>query len=372
MSSYNSIEKIKYTEDLSDAVSLDEYIVFANERNELKYIVFKFSNNVNQQLLGMKFEVSQYDMHDNLIERSVVIYNNFLAKANSSFVPKAKLRVLYACKRISVRLIQAAFDRVMWNEGEYVDNTYKFEHFARDERYIEEKDRPKASPKPTPAPKRKKERGERFTSRNIMKKNIAVFPKVFYWLTSILLLVAMGLAIWVFPNYSKQFTLKGYELEIIADDLVTIRGYEGDEKELTVPDNINGYKVTRIGKDAFRYLSATKITLPESVTQIEAGAFKNLKALKTVTCTSTSLTVEALAFENVTSLTEFDMAGATLKKNCFSGCGNLSKITFARTDVEKFVDLFDEKIHLVTVWTFNGTYNESETFFDGAKLGWLR
>ena len=369
MSSYNIIEKIKYTEDLSDAVSLDEYIVFANERNELKYIVFKFSNNVNQQLLGMKFEVSQYDMHDNLIERSVVIYNNFLAKANSSFVPKAKLRVLYACKRISVRLIQAAFDRVMWNEGEYVDNTYKFEHFARDERYIEEQNRPKAPAAPKSQTKSKKEdRGERFTSRNIMKKNVAVFPKVFYWLTSILLLVAMGLAIWLFPSYSKKFTLKGYELEILADNLVAIRGYEGDEKELTVPDNINGYKVTRIGKDAFRYLSATKITLPESVTLIEAGAFKNLKALTTVTCASESLTVEGLAFKNVTSLTEFDMAGAKLKKYCFSGCGNLSKITFAQTDVEKFVDLFDEKIHLVTVWTFNGTYNESETFFDGAKL----
>ena len=40
MSSYNSIEKIKYTDDLSDAVSLDEYIVFGNERNEEKYIVF--------------------------------------------------------------------------------------------------------------------------------------------------------------------------------------------------------------------------------------------------------------------------------------------------------------------------------------------
>ena len=78
MSSYNSIEKIKYTDDISDAVSLDEYIVFGNERNEEKYIVFKFYNNVNQKLLGMKFEVSQYDMHDNLIERSVVIYNNCL------------------------------------------------------------------------------------------------------------------------------------------------------------------------------------------------------------------------------------------------------------------------------------------------------
>ena len=59
MSSYNSIEKIKYTDSLSDAVSLDEYIVFGNEKREEKYVVFRFSNNVDQKLLGMKFEVNQ-------------------------------------------------------------------------------------------------------------------------------------------------------------------------------------------------------------------------------------------------------------------------------------------------------------------------
>ena len=97
MSSYNNIEKIKYASP-DCVVTLQEYIVFENERAEEKYVVFKFSNNVSQQLLGMEFEVSQYDIDGNLVEKSVVIYNKFLSKPNASFVPNAKLKVNFAFK----------------------------------------------------------------------------------------------------------------------------------------------------------------------------------------------------------------------------------------------------------------------------------
>ena len=63
------------------------------------------------------FEVSQYDIDGNLVEKSVVIYNKFLSKPNASFVPNAKLKVNFAFKTLSVRLVQAAFDRFLWKEG---------------------------------------------------------------------------------------------------------------------------------------------------------------------------------------------------------------------------------------------------------------
>ena len=375
MSSYNSIEKIKYTDDLSDAVSLDEYIVFGNERNEEKYIVFKFYNNVNQKLLGMKFEVSQYDMHDNLIERSVVIYNNFLAKANSSFVPKAKLKVLYACKRISVRLVQAAFDRVLWNEGEYVDNTYKFEHYARDEKYIEEAERPKAEP---PKPKKKKvgkEDTERFRSKNIMKKNIAVFPKVFFWITSILLVIAIGVTVFLFPKYTKKFSLSGYDLELIADNNVRLWGCESDEEIIEVPKvikdakNNKEYQVVAVGSGAFRHLPARMVILPDSVTTIEKGAFRYMKNLQIVSGgAQKNVTINAGAFDSVKSLTAFVMTGARLMQNCFYRCPNLALITFDYSEVKNFVDLFGTDTY-GAMPSVSGTfrYGDSEDFFKGVK-----
>lgn len=369
MSLFNSIEKIKYADNLSDAVSLEEYIVFGNEKAEEKYIVFKFSNNVDQKLLGLKFEVSQYDMNDNLIERSVVIYNNFLAKANSSFVPKAKLKVLYACKRISVKLLQAAFDRVLWNEGEYVDNTYKFEHYARDEKYIEETERPKAEPPKPVSKKISRDETERFRAKNVTKKNIAVFPKVFYWITSILLVVAIGVTIWLFPKYSKTFTLEGYDLQTVSDGNVRIVGYEGNEERISVPQEIGDYKVVAIGDGAFRRLSARMLTLPESVTSIEAGAFRKMDNLKTIRCGSHGVTVAAHAFDEIKSLVTFEMEGAKLMKNCFYGCSNLSQIIFSETDVDKFAELFGgaEK-YVATVRYFTGIYKMSDTFFEGVKI----
>lgn len=368
MSSYNSIEKIKYTDNLSDAVSLNEYIVFGDERAEEKFIVFKFSNNVNQKLLGMKFEVSQYDMHDNLIEKSVVIYNNFLAKANSEFVPKAKLRVLYACKRISVKLVQAAFDRVLWNEGEYVDNTYKFEHYARDEKYIEETERPKETPPQTAYKKPTKDDTERFRLKNITKKNIAVFPKVFYWITSILLVIAIGVTIYLFPKFSDKFTVDNYDLQIVSGNTVRLIGYEGEEETLSVPETVGDYQIVRIGKGAFRHLPMQTVQLPESIVAIESGAFRNMPSLKSVQCAAPSVEVSANAFDGIVSLTSFEMPGAKLMKNCFHGCSRLAQIRFAETNVSKFLDLFGATEHGVTVRTFAGVYSQPDIFFEGVRF----
>ena len=53
MSSFNNVRKIKYFRDPDAVVALEEYIVFEDERAEEKFVVFKFVNNISQQLLGM-------------------------------------------------------------------------------------------------------------------------------------------------------------------------------------------------------------------------------------------------------------------------------------------------------------------------------
>lgn len=203
MSSYNKIEKIKYTKPTSEVVNLEEYIVFENERAEEKYIVFKFINNVNQQLLGMEFEVRQYDIDNALVQSSVVVCDCFLAKANEEFVPESKLKIDYACKTISVKLVRAAFDRFLWDNGEYKDNSYKFEHYYRDE----------TAGKPAPAPARperkKKERKakKKFALVNQTKKNIARFPAVFLAFVFILVCAFVGFSIYLFRENPARYDL---------------------------------------------------------------------------------------------------------------------------------------------------------------------
>ena len=56
MSSFNNVRKIKYFREPDVVVALEEYIVFEDERAKEKFVVFKFVNNISQQLLGMEFD----------------------------------------------------------------------------------------------------------------------------------------------------------------------------------------------------------------------------------------------------------------------------------------------------------------------------
>lgn len=277
MSSYNNIEKIKYIKSTSEVVNLKEYIVFENEREEEKYIVFKFTNDVNQQLLGMEFEVSQYDYDKNLIETSIVIYDKFLAKANEEFVPNAKLKVNYGCKTISVRLIKAAFDRFLWNEGEYEDNSYKFEHYFEDEQY--------RKPAPAPAPvqkkveKKKKISGKKFEMKKQTKKNIARFPAFILALVFIAVTAFVGVSLYFFEKKSDKFTIDNFKLRVVYDDYVSIYGYIGSDEVVEIPQKLGDYTVYMIESGAFTDCKMTEVVINADLT-IEKHAFVNCKKLQ--------------------------------------------------------------------------------------------
>lgn len=277
MSSYNNIEKIKYTQNTSEVVNLLEYIVFENELAEEKYIVFKFVNKVNQQLLGMEFEVNQYNVDNDLVEKSVVIYDEFLANPSENFVPNAKLKVNYACKTISIKLRKAAYDRFMWNEGEYEDNSYKFEHYFHDEK--SQKPAAKPADKKAKKEKTKKPSDKKFELKNVTKKNIARFPAVFLAIIFIVVTAFVGVSLYFFEKRSDRFTLDNYDLRRIDGDTVSIYGYDGGERdELIIPAQIKGYRVVRIESGAFTDCQMSGVTISSDVI-LEKQAFVNCDKL---------------------------------------------------------------------------------------------
>lgn len=296
MSSYNNIEKIKYTNGTSEVVNLLEYIVFEDERAEEKYIVFKFINNVTQQLLGMEFEVSQYNIDGSLIETSIVIYDKLLAKSNVEFVPNAKLKVNYACKTISIKLRKAAYDRFLWNEGEYEDNSYKFEHYHRDEQSrhpavkAEEEDKKEKGKK-----KKKKAKDKRFELKDQTKKNIARFPAVFLAFVFIVVSAFVGVSLYFFKKQSDKFTLEDFKLRVVSGKTVSIYGYEGKDTELEIPAAVGEYSVVKIDSGAFTNSHVEKITISTSLT-IEKAAFVNCKELVSIS-SSYSITLMCTASE---------------------------------------------------------------------------
>lgn len=323
MSSFNTVTKVKYSDRTAEPVTLNEYIVFQDDKSKLKYLVFRFTNNVTQQLLGMRFEVCQYNVDNDLIEKSVVAYDRFLAGAEEEFVPKAKLRVSYYCSTISVRLIQAAFDRFVWNEGEFNDNTYKFGMFYHDEVHTDEDKESSKKPKADNVKKQKdkKERKEKqdkrvrqpFTIKDVTARNRAIFPKIFNVLVVILVLVFVSVTLVLFKKDTKKFTFGDY-LVRVYDDGVAIYGYTGSKNNLVIPEKIGDYTVTKI----------------------DSGAFKN-SDISTVTI-NYELTVSTDAFVNCKKLRNFNAkAKVTVMSGAFKGCNEALKDNFSYPENSKIL-----------------------------------
>lgn len=61
---------------------------------------------------------------------------------------------------------------------------------------------------------------------------------------------------------------------IIKDGIAVIVNYFGTDSEVKVPDHVGAYSVRAVAKDAFTKDHITKVILPETVSIIEEGAFK--------------------------------------------------------------------------------------------------
>ena len=68
----------------------------------------------------------------------------------------------------------------------------------------------------------------------------------------------------------------------VADDAVTLIGYTGDESIVVLPDEIDGKPVTAIGTEAFAGSEMKALSIPETVTRIEKGAFQGCDELATL------------------------------------------------------------------------------------------
>lgn len=131
---------------------------------------------------------------------------------------------------------------------------------------------------------------------------------------------------------------------------VTILGYTGTNTDLTIPAEIDGLPVGDIGTSAFSQLPLVNLVLPDSVTNIESGAFAGCASLTNVTFGAGLQTIGGGAFQggglvgltiptNVLQIGSFAFqsclglsnvvlnAGVQkISEGLFSGCTNLSRI----------------------------------------------
>lgn len=163
-----------------------------------------------------------------------------------------------------------------------------------------------------------------------------------------------------------------YETEILKSGSLRITKFIGfDEKEITIPNQLDGKAITVVGENAFaKCKGIEKVIIPEGITTVENGAFSDCESLKTILLPTTlrwlgntpktkpspyswesptelpyngvfqGTSISAIdlptelnflgkkAFQNCKSLTHIDLPNGIkiIPESCFSGCTALKKI----------------------------------------------
>lgn len=131
---------------------------------------------------------------------------------------------------------------------------------------------------------------------------------------------------------------KTFEYSLDDDGNATITKYAGNVKALTIPDELDGHPVVAIANDVFKGNTALQsVVIPDAVTSIGAGAFRECSNLSMVHLPDKLLTMEANTFYHCNEIRSIYIPGKL--KECtandyadeggpFAKCDNLKQIIF--------------------------------------------
>ena len=107
----------------------------------------------------------------------------------------------------------------------------------------------------------------------------------------------------------EKLTCGDYTYVLLEDGGARITGYDGDDAELTVPDELDGYPVQEIGEDAFSFCnSLTSVILPDSLSSIGDDAFSRCSFLTSITLPDSLTSIGGNPFSGCSSLAEIDVS----------------------------------------------------------------
>ena len=122
---------------------------------------------------------------------------------------------------------------------------------------------------------------------------------------------------------------KNFQYSDLTESTIEITQYTGKDKDVFIPEVIDGKKVTRIGDSAFKDCSeVVSVRLPSSVTSIGFDAFQNCTSLTEINLSDSIREIEGWAFENCTSLKNITLpkSVSSIGSYTFYGCSALTNI----------------------------------------------
>lgn len=153
-------------------------------------------------------------------------------------------------------------------------------------------------------------------------------------LSAIMLVSVFTIALPETTSVQAETTGTNFTYSLDGDNAV-ITGYTGTEKDVIVPDTIDGHKITGIDEFAFfMNYGITSITLPESVESIGDYAFFHCTMLRDVTFQSDTLSfIGTSAFEGCKYISEITLPDSIseIEERAFLGCTSLKNVTTGKT-----------------------------------------
>ena len=135
--------------------------------------------------------------------------------------------------------------------------------------------------------------------------------------------------------YSIRYKDSGREAEITGT-LTAASSLYGD---VIVPSKLGGYPVTRIASTVFKNGRMSSVTIPSSVTSIEANTFSGCSYLKSISLSAGLTHIGEKAFFDCSWLTRVAIPSSVIYigKDAFLGCSGLTRVDI--TDLSKWCEI---------------------------------
>ena len=178
--------------------------------------------------------------------------------------------------------------------------------------------------------------------------------KVKKWLPSLVTFAAMVVICAVCASAE---TYGDFEYDVLDDGTVEITDYNGSAEKVDIPAEIDGKKVTEIGRFAFaNKYTLTSVTIPDSVTSIGESAFNYCTSLTSVKIPNSVTSIGGGAFEQCVSLTNIEIPSSvtSIDWEAFSGCTNLKSVTIPDSVTSIGGGAFEQCTNLTNIVIPNG------------------
>ena len=175
------------------------------------------------------------------------------------------------------------------------------------------------------------------------------------------LLIALSviLSVWVIVSQSSDASQTTESGLVLSDDGTVLEQYTGSGGAVTIPDG-----VTTISAGVFKEKDVTQVIMPSSVTSMGTGVFSGCSSLASVSLSASLNSIPEDSFRECLSLSSVTIpeSATTIASNAFYGCASLGSVSIPASVSSISTDAFSGCGNLsdISVASGNGAYASSD------------